>query len=131
VKPYYGDRLAKTITAVAGALGLSETDVKTQLYDAIWSDTWIDESYTKENLDTANGKVFLTYNPDIFKDGKTAAYQVWAGAQVNNVDGVMQKQSNSAIKAPFMSVSPTPRPSLPAPRTQLIPSLHNLRCVFC
>lgn len=64
VKPHLTDCLAVTITAGAGALGLSETHLRTQLYDAKWPDTWVDDDYTEENLKTANGEVFLTHNPD-------------------------------------------------------------------
>ncbi|CAN9343569.1 unnamed protein product [Alternaria alternata] len=33
-----------------------------------------------QNLETARGKIMLTYNNDIFKDGNMTAYQVWARA---------------------------------------------------
>lgn len=103
--PKYVNRKAKLVTAVATALGLAESDITTQLYDAKREDNFANDEETEPNLETASGKVFLTYNPDIFKDGSMAAYQVWGGAQVNNVDGTMQKQANSAINTPMMSVS--------------------------
>jgi hypothetical protein len=109
-KPCFPERKALLVTAVAGALGIPETDIITQLYDANLVDTWKNYEETEPNLDTANGKAFLTYNPDIFQDGKMVAYQVWAGAQVNKVDGVMQKQPNNAINTPMMSVSNTSKP---------------------
>lgn len=101
--PKYVNRKAKLVTAVATALGLAESDITTQLYDAKREDNFANDEETEPNLETASGKVFLTYNPDIFKDGSMAAYQVWGGAQVNNVDGTMQKQANSAINTPMMS----------------------------
>jgi hypothetical protein len=93
------------IPAVAKALGLPESEIVTQLYDAPLSATWKDKDETVMNLDTASGKVFLTYNPDIFKDKSMAAYQVWAGAQLKEVDGIVTLQANSAINTPMMSVS--------------------------
>lgn len=129
-KPYYPERKALLATAVAGALGLSETDISTQLYDAKLTDNWANDAETEPNLDTANGKVFLTYNPDIFKDGKNAAYQVWAGAQVNEVDGVMQKQANSAINSPFMSVSTISSPLCKTSWLDFLPKNLRTLCIY-
>jgi hypothetical protein len=78
-------------------MSLSESDVKVQLYDANVDDNYKDNDQLVKNLDTASGKVMLTYNNDVFKDGNTAAYQVWAGALVNDV-----KQANSAINSAMM-----------------------------
>lgn len=95
----YAARKAELVTAVATSLNIPESDVNTQLYDANYDDNFVNED-EDPNLNTASGKVFLTYNPDIFKDQSMAAYQVWAGALV---DGV--KQANSAINTAIMQVS--------------------------
>lgn len=94
----YKDRLALLVSAVAKSMSLSESDIKVQLYDARLEDNYNDEEQEDPNVDTANGKILLTYNNDIFRDGNTAAYQVWAGAQV--IDGV--KQANSALNSAMM-----------------------------
>ncbi|KAF1357175.1 hypothetical protein EJ07DRAFT_181349 [Lizonia empirigonia] len=92
----YAARKAELVTAVATSLNIPESDVNTQLYDANYDDNFLNEA-EDPNLNRASGKVFLTYNPDIFKDQSMAAYQVWAGTLV---DGV--KQANSAINTAIM-----------------------------
>lgn len=96
----YEERLPLLVSAVAASMPISETDINIQLYDATLEDNYMDEDQTVKNLDTASGKVMLTYNNDIFKDGSMAAYQVWGGAQVNGV-----RQANRAINTAMMEVS--------------------------
>jgi hypothetical protein len=89
----YKDRVAKIVSNVATQLDIADSDVHVQLYD-----TTVE---TDTDLDTASGKVLLTYNPDIFKDNTAAAYQVWAGALVKE-----EVIANDQINTAFMQVSP-------------------------
>jgi hypothetical protein len=88
----YKDRVAKIVSNVATQLDIADSDVHVQLYD-----TTVE---TDTDLDTASGKVLLTYNPDIFKDNTAAAYQVWAGALVKE-----EVIANDQINTAFMQVS--------------------------
>lgn len=93
----YQTRVPNIITNVATQLGISEKAIHTQLYDPSYD--------TDTDLDTASGKVLLTYNPDIFTGGSTvSAYQVWARALLVKDTFVL----NSQINTPLMDMSVSP-----------------------
>ncbi|EMD86345.1 hypothetical protein COCC4DRAFT_71263 [Bipolaris maydis ATCC 48331] len=96
-KSKYQAKVAMLVSAVAESMSIAESDIKIQLYDANVDDNYKDDWQQVKNTDTASGKVMLTYNNDIFRDGNRAAYQVWAGALVTDV-----KQANSAINTAMM-----------------------------
>ncbi|KAJ5928236.1 hypothetical protein N7466_007192 [Penicillium verhagenii] len=89
----YLDRVQDIADTVADALGIDESDITTWLYN---------RQLTESNdNDDAYGKIVVTFNPDVFKDGGSrAAYQVWGGGLV--VDGVATS-SNSQINSPMLS----------------------------
>lgn len=63
---------------------------------------WIYNPYPSKagDVSSAYGKIITTYNPDIFGDGKTSAFQAWAGGIV--IDGVASA-SNADIDTPMIA----------------------------
>lgn len=68
---------------------------------------WIYNPYPDKAGDTssAHGKIITTFNPDIFGDGQTSAFQAWAGGIV--IDGTAAA-SNAAINTPMIAQTWTP-----------------------
>lgn len=92
-KPYYPAQVTQIQDIISDQLGITAPKIKIQYYDAT-------EESIAMTADTATGKVMLTYNPDVFGNGKRTAYQVWSAQLL--IDGEFVTK-NADINTPLLS----------------------------